>query len=208
MRIAIVESGGKQYRAVEGSTIDVDRLAVEVGKSFDFERVMLMVEDDVVMVGTPTVNDIKVSATVVDHVKGPKVVTFKYRPKKRIRVKSGHRHFYTRLMIDFIGKPGEERKAEPVVSKEADDLTKIEGVGPKAAGVLNQAGITTFEDLANAEAADVQKVLNEAKLQMMNPTGWISQAKLAAQGDWEGFEKLQGELKGGREVSAKKATKK
>jgi large subunit ribosomal protein L21 len=117
MRIAIVESGGKQYRAVEGSTIDVDRLAYEVGKKFDFERVLLMADEDVVMVGTPTVSEITVSATVVDHVKGPKVTSFKYRPKKRIRVKGGHRHFYTRLMIDFIGKPGEERKVE--VKKEA-----------------------------------------------------------------------------------------
>jgi hypothetical protein len=72
-----------------------------------------MADEDVVMVGTPTVGGSKVSATVVDHVKGPKVTSFKYRPKKRIRVKGGHRHFYTRLMIDFIGKPGEERKAEP-----------------------------------------------------------------------------------------------
>jgi large subunit ribosomal protein L21 len=112
MRIAIVESGGKQYRAVEGSTIDVDRLAFEVGKKFDFERVLLMADEDVILVGTPTVSEIMVSATVVDHVKGPKVVSFKYRPKKRIRVKGGHRHFYTRLMIDFIGKPGEERKVE------------------------------------------------------------------------------------------------
>jgi large subunit ribosomal protein L21 len=112
MRIAIVESGGKQYRVVEGSTIDVDRLAFEVGKKFDFERVMLMVDGDETMVGTPTVGGITVSATVVDHVKGPKVISFKYRPKKRIRVKGGHRHFYTRLMIDFIGKEGEERKVE------------------------------------------------------------------------------------------------
>ena len=112
MRIAIVESGGKQYRVAEGSTIDVDRLAFEVGKKFDFERVLLMAEDDVVMVGTPTVGEIIVSATVVDHIKGPKVISFKYRPKKRIRVKGGHRHFYTRLMIDFIGKAGEERKVE------------------------------------------------------------------------------------------------
>jgi len=112
MRIAIVESGGKQYRAIEGSTIDVDRLAHEVGKKFDFERVLLMADEDIVMVGTPTVGEIIVSATVVDHVKGPKVTSFKYRPKKRIRVKGGHRHFYTRLMIDFIGKAGEERKVE------------------------------------------------------------------------------------------------
>ena len=111
MRTAIVESGGKQYRAVEGSTIDVDRLAHEVGKKFDFARVLLMADGDDIMIGTPTVGDIIVSATVVDHVKGPKVTSFKYRPKKRIRVKGGHRHFYTRLMIDFIGKAGEERKA-------------------------------------------------------------------------------------------------
>ena len=124
MRIAIVESGGKQYRAVEGSTIDVDRLAFEVGKKFDFERVLLMADEDAIMVGTPTVSEITVSATVVDHIKGPKVISFKYRPKKRIRVKGGHRHFYTRLMIDFIGKPGEERKVEaknePVVAAEVD----------------------------------------------------------------------------------------
>jgi large subunit ribosomal protein L21 len=107
MRFAIVESGGKQYRAVEGSTIDVDRLAYEVGKAFDFDRVLLMADGDAVMVGTPAVEGIKVSATVVDHVKGPKVISFKYRPKKRIRVKGGHRHQYTRLMIDFIGKPGD-----------------------------------------------------------------------------------------------------
>lgn len=103
MKFAIVESGGKQYRAVEGTTIDVDRLAREVGEKFEFERVMLVADDDSVMVGAPTVGEVKVSASVVDHVKGPKVISFKYRPKKRIRVKGGHRHFYTRLMIDSIG---------------------------------------------------------------------------------------------------------
>jgi large subunit ribosomal protein L21 len=132
MRIAIVESGGKQYRAVEGSTIDVDRLAHEVGKKFDFERVLLMADGDNFMVGTPTVGEIIVSATVVEHVKGPKVTSFKYRPKKRIRVKGGHRHFYTRLMIDFIGKSGEERKVakkEPVAKvekAEAKEELKVE----------------------------------------------------------------------------------
>lgn len=103
MKFAIVESGGKQYRAVEGTTIDVDRLAHEVGKSFDFERVLLVADGDAVSVGTPTVKGMKVSATVVDHVKGPKVLSFKYRPKKRIRVRGGNRAHYTRLKIDFIG---------------------------------------------------------------------------------------------------------
>ena len=103
MKFAIVESGGKKYRATEGTTIDVDRLAHEVGKSFNFERVLLMADGDAVAVGTPTVSDIIVSATVVDHVKGPKVLSFKYRPKKRIRVRGGNRAHYTRLKIESIG---------------------------------------------------------------------------------------------------------
>src|ERR1044071_3753718 len=78
-----------------------------------------------------------------------------------------------------------------------DDLTKIEGIGPKVAKVLRAAGITKFDALAGADAAEVQNLLNEAGLQMMNPEGWIEQAKLAAKDDWDGLQKLQGQLKGG-----------
>src|SRR5512144_739315 len=112
MRFAIIESGGKQYCAIEGRTIEVDRLPVEAGKKFDVERILLMADGDDVMVGTPTVSDILVKVTVVDHTKGPKIDRFKYRPKKRIRVRGGHRQQYTRLLIDFIGREGEERRAE------------------------------------------------------------------------------------------------
>ncbi|MBN8581571.1 MAG: 50S ribosomal protein L21 [Anaerolineae bacterium] len=130
MKFAIVESGGKQYRAVEGTTVDVDRLAREVGTSFDFERVMLMADGDAVLVGTPTVGGIIVSATVVEHTKGPKVLSFKYRPKKRIRVRGGNRAHYTRLMIDFIGKPGDKKeapaKAEKPVKVKAEPKPKAE----------------------------------------------------------------------------------
>ncbi|MGE5251396.1 MAG: 50S ribosomal protein L21 [Bacteroidota bacterium] len=112
MRYAIVESGGKQYRVVEGGTLDVDRLPVEAGKELNLESILLMADGDEVMVGNPIVGGILVKTRVLAHVKGPKVVSFKYRPKKRIRVKGGHRHQYTRLMVDFIGRPGEERKRE------------------------------------------------------------------------------------------------
>ena len=112
MRFAIIESGGKQYRAVEGRTIEVDRLPADAGNKFDVERVLLMGDGDDILVGTPTVGDILVKVTVVDHVKGPKIDRFKYRPKKRIRVRGGHRQQYTRLMVDFIGRPDEDRKRE------------------------------------------------------------------------------------------------
>ena len=133
MRFAIVESGGKQYRAIEGRTIEVDRLPVEAGNKFDIDRILLMADGDDVLVGTPTVSDILVKVTVVDHIKGPKIDRFKYRPKKRIRVKGGHRHFYTRLMIDFIGKPGEERKVEAKKESAVEvDGVKAEVKEPKA----------------------------------------------------------------------------
>jgi large subunit ribosomal protein L21 len=133
MRFAIVESGGKQYRAVEGRTIEVDRLPVDAGKKFDFERVLLMADGDDVLVGTPTVSDILVKVTVVDHIKGPKIDRFKYRPKKRIRVRGGHRQQFTRLLVDFIGRPGEEREVEkaepaPVIVEEVSEAEEA----PKA----------------------------------------------------------------------------
>lgn len=91
-----------------------------------------------------------------------------------------------------------EAVVSPSKKKAADDLVKIEGIGPKVVKVLARAGIETFEDLAEAKSADVQKVLDQAGLQMMDPDGWIDQAKLAVKGDWAGFEKLQNKLKGGR----------
>ena len=206
MRFAIVESGGKQYRAVEGRTIEVDRLPVDAGKKFDFERVLLMADGDDVLVGTPTIGDILVKVTVVDHIKGPKIDRFKYRPKKRIRVRGGHRQQFTRLLVDFIGRSGEERQVEakPEKKVEADDLTKIEGIGPKVSKALIAAGISTFEALANASVEDIQKILSDAGLRMMDASTWPQQASLAADGDWDALKKLQDKLSGGRKVSAEK----
>jgi large subunit ribosomal protein L21 len=110
MKYAIVESGGKQYKAVEGEILEVDRLPVNAGDTVGLERVLILVDGDEVTVGTPTIGDLLVNTTVLDHFKGPKLTVFKYSPKKRIRVKGGHRQQYTRLMVNAIGKPGETRK--------------------------------------------------------------------------------------------------
>jgi len=136
MRYAIVESGGKQYRVVEGRTIQVDRLPIETGEKFGFERVLFMGDGEDFLIGTPTVDGIEVKVTVADHIKGEKIDRFKYRPKKRIRVRGGHRQHYTLLMVDFIGKPGEERKVEkPEVKQEVEaetDAVVVAEAKPKA----------------------------------------------------------------------------
>lgn len=110
------------------------------------------------------------------------------------------------LLIIIVGWLTSRRNGEQAEVKHeaheshADDLTKLEGIGPKVAKVLNGAGIHSFADLARAKAEEVQKALDAAGLQMMTPEGWIEQAKLAEKGDTEGLKKLQDELKGGRKA--------
>jgi large subunit ribosomal protein L21 len=110
MKYAIVEDGGKQYKAIEGSTIEVDRFAAEVGEQVDLENVLMVVDGDQIEIGTPTLDNYKVQATVVAQIKGPKIIVFKYKPRNRYRVKSGHRQKYTRLQIDTISPNGTDEE--------------------------------------------------------------------------------------------------
>jgi large subunit ribosomal protein L21 len=122
MKYAIVQSGGKQYKAVEGATIDVDRLPLEEGKKLNISDVLLISDEAKITVGTPTVAGAKVSATVVEQFKAPKIIVFKYKSRQRYRVKQGHRQQYTRLMINKISAKA-EKKTE-AAKEEAKPKTK------------------------------------------------------------------------------------
>ncbi|MBW8012895.1 MAG: 50S ribosomal protein L21 [Chloroflexi bacterium] len=116
MKYAIIESGGKQYKAIEGSTIEVDRLHLDVGKKIDLNDVLLVSDGKKVTVGTPKVSGAKVKAKVVDQFRAPKIIVFKYHPRKRYRLKRGHRQYYTRLEIEAIQtKAPAKKKAEAEV---------------------------------------------------------------------------------------------
>ena len=95
---AIIQTSGKQYRVVQGDVIKVDKMDAEVGSTVSFDRVLL-VHGDAVKVGTPLVDGAKVTAKVVDHPRGAKVITFKYRPTRRMRRRVGFRHSHTQLEI-------------------------------------------------------------------------------------------------------------
>jgi large subunit ribosomal protein L21 len=99
---AIVESGGRQYRAEEGHTFSVEKLPYEVGEQIELSNVLLLANDEEMKVGQPTVAGVSVKATVVDQYRGEKIFVWKYRPKKRYRNRKGHRQSYTRLRIDEI----------------------------------------------------------------------------------------------------------
>jgi large subunit ribosomal protein L21 len=77
-------------------------MEVEIGETVILDYVLLLVEDEKVLVGTPAIKGAQITTSVMDHVKGPKLIIFKYQPKKRIRVKTGHRQYYTRLKIESI----------------------------------------------------------------------------------------------------------
>jgi large subunit ribosomal protein L21 len=98
---AIVETSGKQYRVAAGETITVDRMQDELGAEVILDRVLLVSGDDT-KVGAPTVEGAKVTAKVTGHTRGPKVITFKYRARKRYRRRVGFRHSHTTLEIVSI----------------------------------------------------------------------------------------------------------
>jgi large subunit ribosomal protein L21 len=97
-----VQTGGKQYRVAVGDRIDVERLEAEPGAEITLDRVLLVARDGDVQVGAPVVDGARVVATVDAQTKGEKLIVFKFRKKKRYRVKTGHRQQLTRLTITDI----------------------------------------------------------------------------------------------------------
>lgn len=98
---AIIATGGKQYKVEEGQTIRVEKLGVEAGSKFTFDQVLLVGDDDV-KVGEPTVDGASVEATVVGDGKAKKVIVYKYKRKTGYHKKNGHRQQYTEVKIDKI----------------------------------------------------------------------------------------------------------
>lgn len=99
---AIIATGGKQYKVEEGQTLDVELLHAEAGETVEIDSVLLINKDGEVVTGKPYVEGAKVSLKVVEKGKAPKIVVFKYKPKKNYRRKKGHRQPYTRVTVESI----------------------------------------------------------------------------------------------------------
>lgn len=99
---AIVEIAGQQFKLEQGRKVYVHRLKAEEGSQIKLDRVMLVDNDGTVKVGTPTVAGAEVTATVVNHIKGDKVLVFKKKRRKGYQKMNGHRQYLTTLKIDSI----------------------------------------------------------------------------------------------------------
>ncbi len=99
---AVIETGNKQYRVAAGDTLDVERLEIEAGQPYTFERVLLVNNEGKVLVGSPTVANASIVADVVGHIRGPKTVTFKMKRRKGYHKTIGHRQELTKIRIKEI----------------------------------------------------------------------------------------------------------
>ncbi|QHI37182.1 50S ribosomal protein L21 [Kordia antarctica] len=209
---AIVEMAGQQFKVAKDQKVFVHRLASEEGEKVVFDNVLLLDDNGQVTIGAPAITGASVEAKVLRHLKGDKVIVFKKKRRKGYRVKNGHRQSLTEIVIESIGASGakkaapkkEEAKkevAKPVAKKtstaKGDDLKKIEGIGPKIASTLTEAGISTYAELAKAEPAKISEIISGVRGNHVTDT-WPAQAQLAADGKWDELKKWQDELDGGK----------
>ncbi|TYA70109.1 50S ribosomal protein L21 [Seonamhaeicola marinus] len=216
---AIVEIAGHQFKVEKDQKVFVNRLQTEEGKKVAFDNVLLVADGDKVTVGAPAIDGAQVGAKVVKHLKGDKVIVFKKKRRKGYRVKNGHRQALTEIVIESIAASGAKKaapakaaakkeapkaEAKPAAAPKkakatgkADDLKKIEGIGPKIASTLVEAGIATFADLAAATPEKISEVIANVRGNHVTDT-WPAQAKLAAEGKWDELKKWQDELDGGK----------
>ena len=117
MNYAIIEMGGRQYRVEKGDSVVVDRIDAKEGSKVSAKAVLFR-SDKTTVIDGPDLDKVKVEAVVAEHMKGPRIRVFKYRPKKRYRRRAGHRSLLTRIEIAEIGM-GQARKA--AAPKSADE---------------------------------------------------------------------------------------
>lgn len=99
---AVIRTGGKQYYVTAGDILEVEKLAGNIGDTIELADVLMLAGNGDVTVGQPTVDGAAVTAKITGQYRGTKIQVFRYRPKKRIRVRKGHRQYLTRLHIQTI----------------------------------------------------------------------------------------------------------
>lgn len=202
---AIVEIAGQLFKVTKDQKVFVHRLSAEEGESVSFPKVLLLDDNGSVTVGAPAIDGASVEAKVIKHLKGDKVIVFKKKRRKGYRVKNGHRQYLTQIEIeDILTSGGKKTQSKPTKSSKksvADDLKKIEGIGPKAAEALVGAGVDTFAKLAEKSAEEIKTILTNASstLAHLDPQTWAKQAQLASEGKWEELKQWQDKLNGGVE---------
>jgi large subunit ribosomal protein L21 len=121
---AIVTIGGKQHKVSEGTEVLVDRLEDEVGKTISLRGAQLLVKEDGVVTDPGLLAQVEIKASIVEHLKGDKIVVLKYKPKKGYKRKIGHRQKHTLLKVEKIAEP--EGLSSAKETEEVAEVSKVE----------------------------------------------------------------------------------
>ncbi len=181
---AVIRTGGKQYRVTLGQQVRVDRLAGAAGDILDLTDVLLLGDEDSTTLGTPSVENAHVVASIVEQVRGRKILVFKYKSKKRYRKLRGHRQRHTDLRIEeIVGPDGASYKhekreriveEEPVTEEEAEDekdeVAVVEASSDEAAvdeadvdeAAVDEAAVDEAEDETTEDDTAVDDVEDDA----------------------------------------------
>jgi large subunit ribosomal protein L21 len=157
---AVLETGGKQYSVEVGTELEVELLDAEPGQAITLDRVLLVGDGDESAIGRPTVADAVVNAEVVRQTRGEKLISFKYRPKARSRVKKGHRQDLMILRITDV-RLGDKSAADDARKAEADARSERQRL-EEAAAKQAAADAALAAKLAKA-SADKEKATATAK---------------------------------------------
>ncbi|RNC88010.1 MAG: 50S ribosomal protein L21 [Winogradskyella sp.] len=145
---AIVEIAGHQFKVEKDQKVFVNRLATEEGKKVDFDNVLLIGDGDNVTVGAPAIDGAQVSAKVLKHFKGDKVIVFKKKRRKGYRVKNGHRQALSEIVIEGIKASGAKKAAPKKEAKKAEPK-KSEAV--EATQDLSKMTVAELKEMAKAK---------------------------------------------------------
>jgi large subunit ribosomal protein L21 len=167
---AVIETGGKQYRVEVGTELAVELLEVEAGQEITLERVLLVADGDEAAIGRPIVDGAIVSATVLRNDRADKVISFKYKPKARRRVKKGHRQEQTVLRITDVTLNGksaadEARKlaeAKKTERQRLEEVAATQAAADAALAATLAAKTAEAVEAAPAEAEAPKKVRSRA----------------------------------------------
>ncbi len=153
---AIVEIAGQQFKVAKDQKVYVHRLQDKEGSKVSFDNVLLVSDGEKVTLGAPAIEGAKVTAKVLEHLKGDKVIVFKKKRRKGYKKKNGHRQFLTEIQIDGIAVGGAKKKAAPK-KEAAEEAAAPKKAAPKKAAAKKTAPKKATEAKATPKKAAAKK---------------------------------------------------
>src|SRR5690242_12170024 len=181
---AVIETGGKQYRVEVGTELEVELLDGGAGDSIAFDRILLIADGDAASIGRPVVANASVAGEIVRRDRGEKLISFKYRPKARRRVKKGHRQEHSVVRISDIVLDGKSA-AKAVAKAEEDRKTerqRLEDAARKQAEQDAALAAKLAADRAETKAAPKAKA-SPAPKAAAKPSARAAKADTTDKGD-------------------------